>query len=272
MRSKWSPSRTDQGADALVDIWSWYKAYHGEYSAFVHDVDSDGHADLLGEGSSWELVDGTYGGFVLFTTGGALGQLDIDDASKIAYVPCTPDRLLFPTPTPIGDVTGDGLPDVAIVGWNTEVDGAERGVLWIVSRLHEAQWVAGYVSRTTLSDAVIAGHANQYGYGDFLVTATGLGDLDGDGYEDLAVSTESSIHLFMGPVAGFLDLNDATLSLTGAEAGMPIGVFGIGSMAAGDLDEDGVADLVVGNPYPLGTEDGELRIYSGAGLLTVMGR
>ncbi len=77
------------------------------------------------------------------------------------------------------------------------------------------------------------------------------GDVDGDGYDDVLVTTDSQTYgVFSGPFTGSLGVADALATITVTSGG--------GLDAGHDVDGDGVADLLVQD----GTSDAA-RLYSG---------
>jgi hypothetical protein len=235
----------DVGALNAIDFQT------GSRSVLVPDVTGDGASEFLVSGDGWELVDfqgldpGVAGGFALFA-GNVAGAHDHTEALALFHAPCDPSPA---APVVVGDVTGDGKADVAVHGYAAMVDGSSRGALWILSRLDEA---GGLMTLTQVSQAIVGGHEQE-----LLTDEVGL-DLNGDGAQDLAVLTELHLYVFLGPLQGAYDLNEADLVLreTGA-------AYGHGALAAGDLDGDGVPELVVGDPLRGVDQHGEVRIYSG---------
>ena len=77
------------------------------------------------------------------------------------------------------------------------------------------------------------------------------GDLNDDGYDDLIVgasgasSSAGAIYVVLGPLTADMDLSSADISFSGVASGDEAGV----SIAVGDSDGDGLADLVMGADY-----------------------
>jgi hypothetical protein len=152
-----------------------------------------------------------------------------------------------------GDVNGDGTPDVIIGAPNAKPFGLNNaGSAFVYSgadgtRLHRFDGVAD----------------------DFTLgfSVSGAGDVDGDGSDDLIVGVPHAD--INGPSSGTaLVFSGATGSLIWQWSGTATSdLFGFSVSGAGDVDQDGYADLIIGTPYPeAGTypQAGTATVYSGA--------
>ncbi len=122
--------------------------------------------------------------------------------------------------------------------------------------------------RQLVADWIYSGSANGDEVGRAVATA---GDVDGDGYDDLAVGApgqgspefykEGIVSVFYGGAGGLGDLPDWQ-----AGGGQRAARFGHALAAAGDLDDDGYDDLVVGAPdYNNGiTKAGAALVFYGS--------
>lgn len=85
----------------------------------------------------------------------------------------------------------------------------------------------------------------------FGTSVTTLGDLNGDGFTDIAVGSTRKGTAFFGAVRIlFLDSNNDVISaVTLATQGLPEFEFGSSVRGIGDLDKDGINDMAVGASY-----------------------
>jgi hypothetical protein len=139
-----------------------------------------------------------------------------------------------------GDVTGDGLDDIVVGAEEYLVDGVASGaalVLGVPDAPESSAWES--------AQAVLLGDP-----GDSMGFCVGAIDLNGDGVGELLVGAPArggrgSVLVFEGPVAGFLDVDDAYATVTGSRRGA---LLGDGCVALGDANGDGVDDLALAAP------------------------
>lgn len=152
----------------------------------------------------------------------------------------------------IGDLDGDGVQDFAIGAWMDDDGGSDLGAVYILF-MTEADTVKSFqkISSTT---GGFGGTLTTNG--DFGQSITSLGDLDGDGVIDIAVGERASHDsgnnrgsvwiLFLnadGTVKAEQEISDSQGNFT---ATLDDGdLFGGCVEKMGDLDGDGVTDLVV---------------------------
>ena len=88
-----------------------------------------------------------------------------------------------------------------------------------------------------------------YGYGALGTAVLGAGDLNEDGWPDIAVGAPTAgdggeVYVWYGPLDDLEATDSADLTFYAEEVGLDAGA----SLGAGDLDGDGVRDLVIGAP------------------------
>ena len=153
----------------------------------------------------------------------------------------------------IGDLDGDGVTDLAVGCWLDDDGGPDRGAVWVLFMNAD-----GTVKAEQKISDTQGGFAGSLDDGDqFGTSVAALGDLDGDGIQDLAVGAYADDDggsacgavwiLFMnadGTVAG----SQKVSSLFGGFGGQldPDDWFGLDVAGPGDLDADGMPDVVAG--------------------------
>jgi hypothetical protein len=145
----------------------------------------------------------------------------------------------------IGDISGDGAPDLLIAAPNYPVDGQPTGK---VASFTAGPTLGGLLDTFADPDLLISAANPRDRFGWSLAAG---GDLTGDLFHDLAVGAlyESSViddaggvWVFPGPTLGALDTSAGVL-ISGAAVGSRTGA----SLAwAGDATADGPADLLIG--------------------------
>jgi hypothetical protein len=156
-----------------------------------------------------------------------------------------------------GDLDGDGLDD-ALIGASL-ADGTSPAA----GRVYLTPWLGP--GDRSLADEAPARIDGERLY-DWAGYATDVGDLDGDGQDDLVVGAPGtfawSFHhgkamVFLGPLAGVYDRYDADLLYVGEALGDHAGA----AVALGDFDGSGRLDLAVGAPYANGDEVDAGAVY-----------
>ena len=143
----------------------------------------------------------------------------------------------------LGDLDGDGVRDVAIVGYN--FDTGEDGVFVLFMNID------GTVKSNQRIASGVGGMPTLVNGDGFEPSLTSLGDLDGDGVHDLAVAGVSedrgSIYLLFLNTDGTVKGHKTIVSEVGGAPSFGGFEYSGGSLSSlGDLDGDGVSDLAVG--------------------------
>jgi hypothetical protein len=247
------------------------------------DFNGDGYTDLavgvpdedVGPHVDAGAVNVIYGSPTGLSSTFVPDQIWHQDSPNVEGFPDTSEH--FGTALAAGDFNNDGYADLAI---GTPLDYVDSiGGAGSVNVIYGS---ASGLSATAIPDQIW--HQNSPNvedtveFGDHFASALATGDFNGDGYDDLAIGVPDedingqidagSVNIIYGSASGlsatavpdqrfFQDSPDVA---DFSEAGDNFGA----SLATGDLNGDGFADLIIGVPGENGSEGGVAVIYGSA--------
>ncbi len=229
-----SPSGLELSAAWTAEGDQKLAAFGGSVST-AGDVNGDGFSDVIvgayqfdngqvDEGRAY-LYLGSAGG--LSTSPAWTAESD-QEAANFGYSAST-----------AGDVNGDGYSDVIVGAWGFDNGQCLEGRAHVY--LGSAAGLSTSPDWTAESDQVFA---------EFGVSVATAGDVNGDGYGDVIVgahvfdngqSGEGRAYLYLGSAAGLSTSPDWT-----AEGDQSHARFGVSVSPAGDVNRDGLGDVIVG--------------------------
>ncbi len=230
-------------------------AFFGKSVATAGDVNGDGFADVIVGAPSEDT--GMYGpGSIFAYHGSASGlspvanwsQTDSQDAAQFGFSVGT-----------AGDVNGDGYADVIVGAPQETTGGVTGGSVYVYHGSASGLSSSGRWSRHFPQQGAMAG-----------VSVATAGDVNGDGYADIIFGAERYYNPEPNEGAAFVHLGSAS----GVNANVYWSTEGNGESAllgrsvgtAGDVNGDGVSDVVVGAPYLSLTflSEGQASVYLGS--------
>ena len=208
------------------------------------DIDGDGRQDIL-ISSPDVAQDGDPGkGAAYLVTSSASGQIDLRYADARIYGLTAGDRF-GASATHAGDVNGDGYADVLVGAPDSDLGATDAGAAYL---FHGGSTLSGPLDAGDADFILLGAQAG----GETGIAVSAVGDMDGDGNADFAVSDPTGLDsarlgvvaVSYGPVAGNTDIEDADLVLVADDADVDMGAA---LASPGDTDGDGLGEVLIGS-------------------------
>jgi hypothetical protein len=251
-------------ADTLIT----FPISHAIRGAGAGDVNGDGYDDVILGMPRYGDAHGSGPGAAMVFHGSASGIVSSERGNTLLAVSEEFSYGEFgDSVAGAGDVNGDGFDDV-IVGGPYLGAGAALLYLGSASGIPDS---SSYYSPTAFA---IEPAPSTVGLGYFAWSVAGAGDVNGDGYDDVIVGAP-----YAGP--DLFQREGAAFVFLGSESGIPAGTtdgayarlasgqfldfFGVGVGSAGDVNGDGLSDVIaaVAGYDTGGEEEGATLVYHG---------
>jgi len=233
-------------------------AHLGMAVSTAGDVNGDGFSDIIVGVPDYTTTNGHEGVAYLY-----YGASSFDTTSDWFAFGETQNGNFAASLSFAGDVNGDGYADIVIgePGFTGTLSAEGRALMWLGSAAGPALGTGGNADWTT-SSATAGAH-----YGSSVATA---GDVNGDGYADIIVGAPDYTFNYNEEGAAFAFYGGADhpsgIAGWGIESNWTNADLGFSVGAAGDVNGDGYADIIVGAPYYDSTfsNEGAVLLYLGS--------
>ncbi len=222
------------------------------------DVNGDGFGDVI-VGAPGADRNGSYSGSSYVVFGKAAGFGAIQNLSGLNgtngfRLDGAADEVAGSSVSSAGDVNGDGFDDLIIGAPGADLNGILSGSSYVVFGKASGLEAAFDLTRLNGTDGFRLDGAVAYDASGY--TVSGAGDINGDGFDDLIIGAPGErdvSYVVFGKASGF----GATLNLSNLNGSNGFRVDGIAEYDAtgvsvsnaGDVNGDGLDDLIIGAPY-----------------------
>ena len=237
--------------------------YFGHDVQGVGDVNADGYDDLLVS----DYGGASYGGAAYLFTGsasGLIGDLTAEDAAFLTLTDSESRAYLgIAGSLASGDFDGDGHADIALGAYGDDTHGSSAGIGYVFYGP-----TSGSIDETAADVTFDTSAASSAAFGS---GAAGVGDVNADGYADLAMASDNEAsdagitYIYFGVATGWAAApayTAADLTITGLAANDSYDR----PHAVGDVNTDGIDDFAIGGDSDDtgGSSAGAIAVFYGA--------
>ncbi|HLF25275.1 MAG TPA: FG-GAP-like repeat-containing protein [Anaerolineae bacterium] len=250
-----TPTNADWSAES-----NQASAYFGAAAATAGDVNGDGYSDVIVGADGYDNGESNEGrAFAWYGGSGGLGANGTPANADWSAESNQVDGNFGLTLGAAGDVNGDGYADIVIGAWKYDNGESNEGRAYVYHGSSDGlSTSANWTAEANQADA------------EFAYTVSTAGDVNGDGYADVMVGARlydsaqadaGRAYVYHGSAAGL----SASANWT-ADGAQGSEYFGHGVGAAGDVNGDGYADVMVAAAGYDGGESNEGRaaLYYGS--------
>ncbi|MDP2305112.1 MAG: integrin alpha, partial [Pseudomonadota bacterium] len=202
------------------------------------DVDADGYDDLI-VGANANDDGGANAGAAYLVLGGTTPASLVLASADAQYAGEAAGDFAGGSVSGAGDFNADGYDDLLVGADQNDEGGTRAGAAYLV--------LGGATPASRSLSSANAQYTGVGGDDNAGTSVSGVGDVDGDSYDDLIIGADGTCAVYLvlgGSVVSSLSLSSADLTYTGESTA---DLAGSSVSGAGDFDDDGFSDFLIGD-------------------------
>lgn len=230
----------------------------GNSVASLGDINGDGIEDVAISSEDSNMETYIIFGNSAINSSTSLNLSSLDGTTGVQLTGSASSSGQYTNVTGIGDVNGDDYNDTMVCY------GYSNGVCYILKGRSSASWssTSGAIDLTTDADTITINGIST----EKIKFATSLGDVNSDGIDDFAFGSSSEYALIIFGANGFSGFDFST-DLDGSK-GFKFKFCGGDSVSGGDINGDGLGDIVVSEQYASSNSEGKVYVLFGSGSIS----